>query len=171
MSKAFTREDDLPEPSIPRRPLSSLPSGAKNYLTPDGARRLRAELGRLVETERPRVPALPDPATAKEQLRVLDERIEHLTQSLGSAVIVDPPAGPENRVRFGATVTVRERSGEESRYRIVGVDEADADRGWVSWLSPIARALVNAQLGHRVTLKLPSGVEELEIISIIYESG
>lgn len=169
MSKAFTREDDLPEPSIPRRLPTALPPGAKNYLTPDGARRMRAELAQLIETERPCVSALPDPGIVKEQLRALDERIDHLTQSLGSAIIVDPPAGPENRVRFGATVTVRERNGEESRYRIVGVDEADADRGWVSWLSPIARALVNSQLGQRVTLKLPSGGEELEIVAVHYE--
>src|SRR5437870_3936099 len=82
MSKAFTREDDLPEPSIPLRPPAALPSGAKNYLTPEGARRLRAELNRLIETERPRISALPDPGIVKEQLRTLDERIDQSSELL-----------------------------------------------------------------------------------------
>ena len=80
-----------------------------------------------------------------------------------------PPTGPDDRVRFGATVTVRELSGEVSRYRIVGVDETDIDRGWVSWLSPIGNALLNAQLGRRVRFRFPIGEKELEIASIIYE--
>lgn len=170
MSKAFTREsDDVPDlPFLPRQP-SPLPPGAKNYLTPDGARRLREELERLVQVERPRLAASPDDGDAKRQLHGLDERIRHLRQSLDSAVVVPPTGAPQDHVRFGATVTVRERSGGTSRYRIVGVDETDLDRGWVSWLSPIAKALLNARLGQRVRLKLPSGEEELEIAGIDYE--
>ena len=175
MSKAFTREsDDLPDqPELPR-PSSSLPQGAKNYLTPDGARRLREELDRL-RTERSRIAGetksegLSGASPHQRQLQVLDQRILHLQESLQSAVVVSPPSSPEDRVRFGATVTVRERNGSESRYRIVGVDETDLDRGWVSWLSPIAKALLNARLGQRVRFKFPSGDTELEIVKITHE--
>jgi len=84
-------------------------------------------------------------------------------------MVVQPLPPPHEQIRFGATVTVRECSGAESRYRIVGVDETDIDRGWVSWLSPIAKALLNARVGQRVRFKFPSGEEELEIVSIDYE--
>ena len=132
MSKAFTREsDDLPEVPVVARQRSPLPPGAKNYLTPDGARRLREELERLVQVERPRQAASPDHPEAKRQLQELDQRIYYLQQSLQSAVVVAPPIVPEAGIRFGASVTVRDRSGGESRYRIVGVDETDLDRGWV----------------------------------------
>ena len=168
MSKAFTREsDDAPDlPPAPRR--SSLPPGAKNYLTPEGARQLRAELERLTQIERPRLAGDTGDAEAKRRVQGLDQRILDLQQSLQSAVVVPPPAATEERVRFGATVTVRDRAGE-TRYRIVGVDEADLDRGWVSWLSPIAKALLNARPGQRVKFKFPSGEEELEIVRIAYE--
>jgi transcription elongation factor GreB len=170
MSKAFTREsDDLPDVPVVARQRSPLPPGTKNYLTRDGARRLREELDRLVQVERPRQRATPDNPEAKSQLQVLDQRIDYLQRSLQSAVVVAPPIGPEPGVRFGASVTVRDRSGGESRYRIVGVDETDIERGWVSFLSPIAKALLNARLGERVRLKLPSGQEELEILGISYE--
>ncbi len=80
-----------------------------------------------------------------------------------------PPAPADDRVRFGATVTVRDNAGEEMCYRIVGVDEADIDRDWVSWLSPIARALLNARRGERVRFKFPAGEKELEIVAITYD--
>lgn len=168
MSKAFTREDDLPDLTVTRPLPSPLPPGAKNYLTPDGARRLRAELDNLVAVERPKI-AASGADRARGKLQALDQRIQYLDQSLQAAVIVNPPVGPEDRIRFGATVTVRERSGEESRYRIVGVDETDVDRGWVSWLSPTAKALLNARLGERVRVRLPGGEKELEITGIRYE--
>ena len=170
MSKAFTREsDDLPdEPVNPRLP-SLLPPGAKNYLTSGGARRLHEELERLIQVERPQLARSADENDAKRQLLTLDHRIRQLQQSLESAVVVPPPLAPEDRIRFGATVKVRDSSGAESRYRIVGVDETDIDQGWVSWLSPIAKVLLNAQLGQRVRLQLPSGPEELEILDITYE--
>lgn len=170
MSKAFTREsDDLPDPSPLLRPASPLPPGAKNYVTPTGERRMREELDRLVQVERTQAAALSGPSVARAQLQSLEQRIQYLQQSLRSAVVVTPPDVPEDRVRFGATVTVRERGGAESRYRIVGVDETDIDRGWVSWLSPIAKALLNHASGECVRFRFPSGEEELEIVSINYE--
>jgi transcription elongation factor GreB len=166
MSKAFTRESDLPDlPSRPR-PASVLPAGAKNYLTAHGAAQLRRELDRLVNTERPRLAGADRDDDSTRQLRELDSRVQHLQQVLQSAVVVDPPPAADNVVRFGTTVTVREQSGAESTYRIVGVDETDLDRNWVSWLSPIAKALLNARVGQRVRFRFPSGETELEIVSV-----
>ena len=157
MSKAFTREsDDGPDLPAPIRPISALPPGVKNYMTAAGVDQLRAELARLVQAERPRAASL-------------DQRIVHLEAALRSAVVVTVPEKPWNEVRFGATVTVRDRAGEESRYRIVGVDETDMDRDWVSWRSPIASALLNARIGQRVRFRVPAGEQELEIVAISYE--
>jgi transcription elongation factor GreB len=169
MSKAFTREsDDLPEQPVVLRPPPSLPPGAKNYLTPDGAERFRAELERLVEKERPEAAAMPDADEARRSIQRLDQRIQHLQQCLASAEIVRAPSGLTKQVRFGAFVTVRERSENQIQYRIVGIDETDIDRGWVSWRSPVAKALLNAQVGDHVRLRLPAGEEELEILAINY---
>jgi len=170
MSKAFTREDDeAPERPAPVRAASWLSAGAKNFLTPEGARRLREELERLVTGERPQAAAGSDPDEVRRQLQVLDQRIHYLEQSLQAAVVVPPPAAPDDQVRFGATVTVREGSGAQAHYRIVGIDEADFDRGWVSWQSPLARALLKRQVGDRVRLQLPAGPEELEILAVQYK--
>lgn len=160
MSKAFTREDDAPELPLPARQASALPPGAKNYMTPDGAERLRNEIARLLEQRRT--------TDAPEARRLLDNQIRNLEKSLNSATIVEPPPQPWTQVRFGATVTVRDQNGEEFQYRIVGVDETDIDRGWVSWCSPIARALLNANLGQRIALKVPAGDLELDILAIRY---
>jgi transcription elongation factor GreB len=168
MSKAFTREsDDAPERSLTAPLPSALPPGAKNYLTVDGERRLRAELERLQQDERPRLVALPDGSEEKRKLPGIDQRIYQLQRSLQTAVVTPALATEDDKVRFGATVTIRQR-GEEIAYRIVGVDEVDIDRGWVSWLSPIARALLNARRGQKVRFKFPSGEEELEIVAIAY---
>lgn len=165
MSKAFTREsDDAPEPPIVPRPLSSLPPGVKNYLTADGAQKLREELERLEKMERPRILALA--GASERELQIVDQRIAYLRQSLHTAVIVQSASEPFDQVRFGAMVTVRNKAAQELQYRIVGVDEMDVDRGWVSWRSPIARALMNTRVGQRVKLKLPAGEEELEILAI-----
>ena len=150
MSKAFLRESD--SPALPELPplVSPLPPGAKNYLTPDGADRLRSEVARLVDAERPKlVAARAEDEDAKQRLQVLDQRLRYLQESLRSAVMVTAPKDEPDIVRFGATVLVRDGQGE-TRYRIVGVDETDPERGWVSWLSPLARALMNARPGQRV---------------------
>lgn len=170
MSKAFTREDDSPELPAPPRPVSVLPPGAKNYLTPRGAIRLRTELERLIELERPKFAAKAvEDEEAKRQLQPIDLRIQHLQHTLQTAVVTGPPATPDNVVRFGAIVSVRDRSGTGSTYQIVGVDETDLDENRVSWLSPIAKALLNSSLGQRVRFRLPGGDEELEIVSVRYE--
>ncbi len=169
MSKAFTREsDETPELPLARQ-RSALPLGAKNYLTPQGADRLHAELDRLVQVERPRLVTATADLDAKRQLQMLDQRIQHLQQCLFSAVVVPPPASPGEQVRFGATVSVRTSLGQFEGYRIVGVDEIDIDQGWVSWISPIAKALLNTRIGERVRFKFPSGEVELEIVGIRYE--
>jgi transcription elongation factor GreB len=170
MSKAFTR-DENEGPEIPDLPptASSLLPGAKNYITPQGAQKLREELQRLVEVLRPElVEARHDP-DSKRQLARLDQRILQLEESLHAAEIVEPPSGPAEVVRFGAYVTVREPDGSETRYRIVGVDETDLDNNWVSWMSPIAKSLLNQNLGERIRFKFPSGEETLEIKEISYE--
>jgi transcription elongation factor GreB len=162
MSKAFTREDDSEESPVVSRVVSTLPPGVKNYLTRDGAERLRKELRDLVEIAA---------SDGKGRPPGVEQRIALLQASLESAVEVDAPPKPWDRVRFGATVKVRERNGNETKYRIVGVDEMDVDRGWVSWRSPIATALLNAKVGQRVRFRIPAGEEELVVVGIDYEHG
>lgn len=171
MSKAFTREEN-DGPDIPELPplVSALPEGARNYITADGAQRLRDELEKLVNEKRPALAAAGvDDPDAKRQLAGIDQRIYQIEQSLQSAEIVSHAEGSADVVRFGASVTVRESGGEETTYRIVGVDETDLEQNWVSWLSPIAKALLNARRGQQVQFKFPSGEEQLEIVSIFYE--
>ena len=171
MSRAFVRESDVPQlPELPPQ-ASPLPPGAKNYLTLGGAQRLQDELQRLLERERPRfAAAAADDIDAKRELQVLDQRIRYLQQSLRTAEISPAPAAHDREVvRFGATVRVREPSGSETPYRIVGVDETDLDRNWISYLSPLARALLNARRGDRVQFQAPRGQRTLEIVAIDYE--
>ena len=166
MSKAFTRDDDgVPDLPLPARPVATLPPGAPNYLTPDGAQRLREQLAALIERRRGSASADPE---ARRRLAPLDAQILRLQQSLDSASIVQPPPEPWTDVRVGANVKVRDQHGEEFAYRIVGVDETDLTRDWVSWCSPVARALLNARLGQRVRVQAPAGDLELEILDITY---
>jgi transcription elongation factor GreB len=171
MSRAFVRESD--EPQLPELPplVSPLPPGAKNYMTPGGLEHLRAELTRIASDERPPLAsAAAHDIETKAKLQLLDQRIRYLEQSARSAEVVSaPPPDMQDVVRFGATVTVREPNGAEPRYRIVGIDETDLERNWVSWLTPIARALMNARIGQRVTFKAPRGTKELEVVAIDYE--
>ncbi len=167
MSKAFTREDDTQTPELVR-PLSALPSGATNYMTAEGAERLRKELARLIETERPRFAAQSESAEAVQKLTVIDQRIHQLEQGLQSAQVISHTKGPASSVTFGATVTVRGPEGSEV-FKIVGVDEVDHEHGHISWLSPVARALMSAKIGQQVRFKYPCGEEQLEVIAIAYE--
>ena len=168
MSKAFTRDDDSSQPVL-QRPVSPLPPGVKNYITADGAKRLEDELKQLREIERPRAVTSND-AGKVEALQKIDQRIAYVDQSLQSAEVVLPPTEPDDKVRFGATVTVRDKTGTETKYRIVGVDETDIDRDWVSWRSPIAKALLNARVGQRVKFQIPAGLQEWEIVAISYQA-
>ncbi len=155
MSKAFTREsDDLPERPALKRPASALPPGAKNYFTRGGVENLRRELEELAS------------ATDSPAVR---QRVFEIQQCLQSAVVAPPPAPPWDQVLFGATVTVRDQRGGETTYRIVGVDETDMDREWISWLSPLAKALLKARVGDRVRFRAPAGEQNLEIIAVRYE--
>ena len=167
MSKAFTREgDDVPEPPVASRLPSLLPEGATNYMTPDGAQALRDELAALVAGAKEKADAAQDPATSRALAQEREQRIRAIQQSLRSAVIVDRlgDGTDDDRVRLGAVVTVRRPNGEEAHLRVVGVDQADADRGWVSFLSPLGRALLEASVGDTVQVTLPSGVQQLEIL-------
>jgi transcription elongation factor GreB len=167
MSKAFTREsDDAPEAPLVR-PATVFPPGVKNLLTPGGALRLRQELEQLTAEEAALRERSDDQAKRRQQS--LAARALQIQHTLQTAVITGPPTVVDDVVRFGATVRVRERSGEETAYRIVGVDETDLDQNWVSWLSPIAKALVNKRVGERAKLKLPGGEEELEVLGVTYE--
>lgn len=161
MSKAFTREDDAPGPDpLDSAPASPVPPGMKNYLTAAGARRLRDELERLQGA----APGALDPQRRKER----EQRMRRLSRSLSTAEVLDPPPAGE-RVVFGVTVTVQDEHERTRRYRIVGVDEADARVGALSWLSPIAQALLGAKVGDVVTVRTPRGGEDLELLAVSVE--
>jgi transcription elongation factor GreB len=187
MNKAFTREDDSDSDiGDDFEDTSPLPEGSRNYMTPGGFARLKAELATLVEQERPGVVAIVSWAAGngdrsengdyiygKKRLREIDRRIRFLIRRLDNAEVVDPltrrDADNDDQIFFGATVIVRGREGAERTVSIVGVDEIDTGRGYVSWVSPIARALIKAREGDVVTLKTPGGAEELEILTVRYE--
>ena len=160
MSKAFTKEDDLAEPDIVRRP----PAFDSLHLTRQGAERLRSEL-REFESERRKIVSA-DAGSLR--LHELNRRVGEIQQTLALAQIVDI-SGNDDIVCFGAEVTVRSASdGEESRYRIVGLAEADAARGRISSASPLAQALLNHKVGERVPFKYPAGEDTLEILKVSY---
>jgi len=168
MSKAFTKEDDAGDlPPLPRL-VSPLAPGSRNYLTAAGARALQRELTELQQRRPPLVALAPQDGQARQDLQLLDQRLAYLRESLRTAEVVAPPESADDRVRFGATVTVVDQRGESTTYALVGVDETDLELNRVSWQSPIARALLNARLGQRVKFKFPSGEAELEIVRIEY---
>lgn len=181
MSKAFTKESDdgsfdevIPEPKDP------LPPGAKNYVTPEGAEALRAELRRLEEVVRPRVAGAKrqrsetesavegKSLSPKTRLAAVDRRIQFVGDRIASMVVVDPKAQDQDSVHFGAAVTVADEEGNERVYKIVGVDESEPAEGRVSFISPIGRALISAREGDAVTVELPDGSIELEVLEIDY---
>jgi transcription elongation factor GreB len=141
----------------------------KNYMTPEGAARLKDEFAKLRDVERPKLVAAKENAPAKKRLREVDQRIQYIAQRLQITEIVDPRR-QKNRdeIYFGASVTYADGAGGEHLVRIVGVDEARQESGEVSWVSPIARALTGAGEGEVVKLLNPSGIEEIEILKIEY---
>ena len=170
MSRAFVKESDMPDEPI-FAPPALLPPGTKNYITPAGAKTLRAQLDHLLDEVRPPLAAPGQDTEIKIELQRLDHRIRALEQSLRTAEVVPPPPEGDDSIRFGATVTVKEAKSGRSTYRIVGVDEIDLDRSWISWLSPLARALLTAKKGDRVQFHSPAGMRELQVLDVRYEGG
>ena len=182
MSKAFTRETDRDDDDDQDDALPALPSGIKNYMTPQGYARLRAELMQLIDEERPKVVDIVHWAASngdrsengdylygKKRLREIDRRIRFLTKRLEIAEVVDPSVHQgSDQVFFGATVTYADDLGEERTVTILGIDEADNARQQISWIAPVARALLKAREGDVVTLRTPAGVDELEVLGISY---
>lgn len=178
MSKAFVRESEDEEQAPALEPA---PPPSKNYISPGGYACLKAELKQLVEVERPEVVRTVSWAAkngdrsengdylyGKKRLREIDRRVRFLIKRLEAAEVVDAAGRDTDQVFFGATVRVRSGGGEERSLTIVGVDETDAARGRVSWISPVARALLKAREGDKVVLRTPGGLDELEILEVDY---
>lgn len=186
MSKAFTKEnDDAPDPDDEESGPAPLPAGSKNYITPLGQRRLLDELRWLLDTERPEVTVAVSWAAkngdrsengdylyGKKRLREIDRRIRFLSKRLDNAEVVDPtvPRDDPLQIFFGATVTYANAKGDENTVSIVGIDEIDTAKGYVSWISPLARSLIKAREGDTVTLHAPGGAEELDILEVKYQA-
>jgi transcription elongation factor GreB len=183
MNKAFVKESDDEDDDAPE--AAQLPAGTRNYMTVKGHRCLHDELVHLVKVERPNLVQVVawaasngdrsengDYIYGKKRLREIDRRIRYLSKRVESAVIVDP-AQQENteQVFFGATVTILDSDGSEASYQIVGVDEADAAQGRISWLSPLARALMKAREGDQIRFQSPAGWRMLEVVGIRYGDG
>jgi transcription elongation factor GreB len=180
MNKAFVKETDDEEEDLPD--AAQLPPGTRNYMTVSGHRRLLDELTQLVKVERPNLVQVVawaasngdrsengDYIYGKKRLREIDRRIRYITKRVESAVVVDPAQQEDaGQVFFGATVTIVDMQGDQACYQIVGVDEADAAVGRISWLSPLARALIKAREGDVVRFQSPAGWRELELLEIKY---
>jgi transcription elongation factor GreB len=169
-----------------REPVRDAPGPApKNYITPAGLQRLKDEHRFLMTRERPAVTEVvawaagngdrsenADYTYSKRRLRQIDSRLRFLTKRIDAAVVVDPaaprPASAAARVFFGATVTYRDGAGREQVVHIVGVDEVDLTRRYISWMSPLARALMKAAPGDRVVLRAPTKTEHLEVLDVEY---
>jgi transcription elongation factor GreB len=181
MSKAFTKEDTHEDEDAEDVRLPELPVGTKNYMTPGGHKRMKAELEHLSNVERPEVTRVVSWAASngdrsengdylygKKRLREIDRRMRYLIKRLDNAEVIDPATRDTEQIFFGATVEVENQRGDTRTIAIVGLDEVDAARGYVSWVSPIARALTKHEAGDTVQLPTPSGVETLEILSVQY---
>ncbi|CAN1538360.1 COG0782 Uncharacterized conserved protein, YhbC family [Burkholderiaceae bacterium] len=181
MSKAFTRENDDADDDDAPSTAPPLPSG-KNYITQSGYARLRDELMSLIDEERPRIVEIVHWAASngdrsengdylygKKRLREIDRRIRFLTKRLEIAEVVTPSIHHgRDQVFFGATVTYADQRGTETTVTILGVDEADSAAQQISWVSPVARALLKSRVGDVVRLQLPSGWDELEVVEVTY---
>ena len=184
MSKAFTKEADATDDEVPES-AAPLPAGVKNYMTPQGFAAMRDELRKLARDERPKVVETVawaagngdrsengDYIYGKQRLRAIDHRIRYLTKRLEIAQVVDPAQQTRrDQVFFGATVTYANDDGAEHIIAIVGVDEADSSAGRISWVAPIARALLKAHAGDTIELATPGGVETIAVIAIDYPTA
>jgi transcription elongation factor GreB len=186
MSKAFTKEPDgdLPENETDEEsPLLKIPAGSRNYMTPGGFARLKAELHDLLYKKRPEMTATvawaagngdrsenADYTYGKRRLREIDRRIRFLTKRLEASEVVDPAAraSETERIFFGATVTYREEDGNLKTVSIVGIDETDLKINRISWTAPLARVLLKAQSGDVVTFQSPKGEREIEVVEVRY---
>ncbi|MDR2165570.1 MAG: transcription elongation factor GreB [Zoogloeaceae bacterium] len=184
MNKAFTREPDgeARDDDDTLSPALQLPPGSRNYITPAGHARLLEEQDFLIREERPRIVDVVawaasngdrsengDYLYGKKRLREIDRRIRFLNKRLENAQVVDPTLqGDNEQVFFGATVTLSWDGGEETVYSIVGIDEADASRGRISWISPLARALIKARAGDSIRFQTPAGTREIDILEVRY---
>ncbi|MFP5409751.1 MAG: transcription elongation factor GreB [Gammaproteobacteria bacterium] len=182
MNKAFVKESDAPEADEDDIAAPALPAGSKNYMTPAGYARLDAEFNQLWKVERPKLVETiawaasngdrsenGDYIYGKKRLREIDRRIRFLSKRLEHAEVVDPATREDtDQVFFGATVTVADADGSESTYSIVGIDEADAGRGRIAWIAPMARALLKAREGDAVVVQTPDGRREVEIVEVRY---
>ncbi len=180
MSKAFTKEsDDADDDELQ---LPTIPSGGKNYITPQGYAALRAEFMDLMDNQRPKVVEAVHWAASngdrsengdylygKKRLREIDRRIRFLTKRMEIAEIADPAVHHGNeQIFFGATVTYADDAGVQRTVRIIGIDEADSSKGEVSWISPIARTLLKARAGDELKLVMPDRVGTIEVLSVDY---
>ena len=182
MSKAFTKEDASDDAARPEEELEApaVPAGSKNYISPAGFARLKAELRELVEVERPEVVRTVawaasngdrsengDYIYGKRRLREIDRRVRFLIKRLESAEVVQSSGRDTDQIFFGATVKLRTKNAIK-QITILGLDEVDPAHGIVSWISPIAKALIKAREGDTVTLRTPGGEEKLEILEVSY---
>lgn len=182
MNKAFTKETDGQDDDDDLPSLPAIPKGSKNYMTPRGYQTLKAELLELIDNERPKIVETVHWAASngdrsengdylygKKRLREIDRRIRFLTKRLEIADVVDPSVhAGSDQVFFGATVTYAEEDGMERTVTILGIDEADNSLQQISWISPVARALLKAREGDEVTLQTPAGLRTLEILRVEY---
>jgi transcription elongation factor GreB len=184
VNKAFTRETDADADDALDDEVATpaLPAGTRNYLTPAGYQRLRAELMALLDDERPKVVEVVSWAAkngdrsengdylyGKKRLREIDRRIRFLTKRLDIAEVVDPSLHHgADQVFFGATVRYVNQREEERTITIKGIDEADSSQGEVSWVAPIARALLKARVGDEIQLATPGGIESVEVLAVDY---
>lgn len=182
MSKAFTKERDDDPQEEPDTPDAALPSGTPNYLTPVGYAALTAELHQLLKVERPKTVEIVSWAASngdrsengdyiygKRRLREIDRRLRFLSKRLAIAQVVDPAAQAGNdQIFFGAQVTIEDEQGDRQTVRIVGVDETHLAAQSISWVSPMARALIKAREGETVTVRSPSGPREITVVRVAY---
>jgi len=163
MSRAFVKEPDSPPDEILERPQSEHP----NYITPEGLEQLRAQL-RALEESRAALGDVTDDPKRQQQLTEVERELHYVQGRIDRALVVDPASQPTDEVLFGAIVEVLDGEGQTQQFAIVGEDEADAAGGKVSWMSPLAKAMLGARVGDTVTWQRPAGNVELDITAIRY---